>query len=162
MHIAAGRGIGSIDVGVGVDPDEADALVLPAIEFGNARDGACRHGVISAEARAALVPASSVLSTKFGVLGAGRGDFFQVLRVGGAFLFLFRDGDGDVAAVFHLVPQSFEARFKSGDAHRRRPHIDAAPRLPEVERDADDADFAARDVGRRGVGEVVMKDFVIW
>ena len=36
MHIAAGRRIRRIDVGVSVDPDQADSLFLPSIEFGHA------------------------------------------------------------------------------------------------------------------------------
>src|ERR1051326_4166669 len=36
VHVAAGRGIGSVDVGVRVDPDQAHALVLAAVELGDA------------------------------------------------------------------------------------------------------------------------------
>ena len=36
MHVAAGRRFGRVDVGVRVDPDQADVLVLAAIKFGDA------------------------------------------------------------------------------------------------------------------------------
>ena len=81
------------------------------------------------------------------MLGAGRGDFLQILRVRVAFFLLFRHGDGDVAAVFDLVAERLEARFESGDADRRRSHVDAAARLAEIERHTDDANFSGRDVG---------------
>src|SRR5262249_23223956 len=91
------------------------------------------------------------LHHQFGALGAGGGDFFQVFRVGGAFFFLLGDGNGDIAAVFDVVADGFKARFESGDADGRGTHVDAAARLAEVERDADDADVLWSDAGERCV-----------
>ena len=42
------------------------------------------------------------------MLGAGRGNFFQILRVGVAFFFLLRDGHSNVTAIFNLMPQRLE------------------------------------------------------
>src|SRR5205085_5168543 len=53
----------------------------------------------------------------------------------------------DVAGIFHHVADGLQPRFQPGDTHRRWPHIDAAPRSAQVERDSDHADFfAARRV----------------
>src|SRR6478672_1778738 len=43
VHVAAGRGIGRVHVAVGVDPDEANLLVLLAIELGDAGYRARRY-----------------------------------------------------------------------------------------------------------------------
>ena len=158
-----GEALGRVDVGVGVDPDQSDFLVLAAIELGDAGHRSRRHRVVAAQHQRNLAGFQR-LQHQFGVLGAGGGDFFQILRVGSAFLLLFRDGDGNIAAVFDHVSQGFQARFQAGDAHRRRPHVDAAARLAKVERNADHADLLGSDAGGRGVGRmVVMKDFeYIW
>jgi hypothetical protein len=108
IDVAAGRTVGSVDVGVRVDPDEADASGSAAIELGNPSHGACGHRVIAAQDERHL-PGFERLEHQFGVLGAGGGDFFQIFRVRIAFLLLFGDGHGDVAAVFHHVSQSFES-----------------------------------------------------
>src|SRR5262249_25497826 len=91
------------------------------------------------------------LHHQFGALGAGGSDFFQVFRVGGAFFFLLGDGNGDIAAVFDVVADRFQARFESSDADGRGTHVDAAARLAEVERDADDAELLWSDAGERCV-----------
>ncbi len=78
---------------------------------------------------------------QLGVLGARRCDFFQILCVRIAFLFLLGDRDGDVAGVFYDVAERFEACFQPGDAHRRGPHVHAAARRAQIERHTDDADF---------------------
>ena len=83
------------------------------------------HRVISAQ-RDRNFACFKRLEHQLRVLGAGRSNFFQILGVGIAFFFLLRNGYGNVAAVFDFVPERFEARFESGDAHRGRPHIDAA------------------------------------
>src|SRR5579859_7504391 len=89
------------------------------------------------------------LQDQVGALGAGGGDFLEVLGVGGAFFFLFRDGDGDVAGVFDNVSDGFEAGFESGYANGGRAHVNTAAGLAEVERDADHADLAGSDVRER-------------
>ena len=146
MDIAAGRGVGGVHVGVGVDPEEADFLVLAAVELGDAGDRAGRDRVIAAEDEGTL-PASSVFSTRSALLGAGGGDFLEILGVGGAFFLLLGDGDGDVAGIFDNVADGFEAGFESGDADGGRAHVDAAAGLAEVERNANHANLARGDVG---------------
>ena len=143
MHVAAGRGFGRVDVGVGVDPDQADALVLAAVELGDAGDRAGCHGMVAAQHQRDFAGFER-LDHQFGVLGAGGGDFFQIFGVRVAFFFLLGNGDGDVAAVFDLVAEGFQARFEAGHAHGRGAHVDAAARLAEIKRNADDADFPGR------------------
>ena len=74
VHVAAGRGLGGVDVGVGVDPDEADLLVFAAVELGHAGDRSGGDGVIAAEddGRHAFFER---VQDGFGGVGAGLGDF---------------------------------------------------------------------------------------
>ena len=48
MDVAAGRTVGGINVGVSVNPEEADLLVLAAMEFRDSGHGARCNRVISA------------------------------------------------------------------------------------------------------------------
>ena len=52
------------------------------------------------------------------------------------------NGGLDVALVAHVVPEAREPLLEPGVPHRRRPHVDAASPLAEVERGADDRDLA--------------------
>jgi len=65
--------------------------------------------------------------------------------------FLFGNCDRDVARVLDDVTDGLEASFESGDADGGWPHVNAAARLSEVERDADHADLARRDTAERRV-----------
>ncbi len=150
MHVAAGRRVGRVHVGVGVDPEEADFLVLAAVELGDAGHRAGGDRVIAAEDERNFAGFER-LQHQVGALGAGGGDFLEVLGVGCAFFFLLGDGDGDVAGVFDNVADGFEARFESGDADGGRTHVNAAAGLAEVERNADHADLAWGDAAERRV-----------
>jgi putative methionine-R-sulfoxide reductase with GAF domain len=55
----------------------------------------------------------------------------------------------DVAGVFDDVAESFQLGFESGDANRRRPHVNAATLLAKVERNADYLDGAAENASER-------------
>ena len=55
-----------------------------------------------------------------------------------------RHGRLDVPLVAHRVPETDEALLEPRVPDRRRPHVDAAPPLPEVERRADDRDLRLR------------------
>jgi hypothetical protein len=89
---------------------------------------------------------------QFRALGAGGRNLLEILRVGGAFLLLFRNGDGDIASILDDVANGFEARFESSDADGGWAHVDAAPRLAEVEGDSDDADLLGGDGTEGRVG----------
>ncbi len=89
------------------------------------------------------------LQYQIGALGAGGSDFLEVLGVGGACLFLFGDGDSDVAGVFNHVANGLEAGFESGNADGGRPHVNAAARLAKIKRDANHADVARGNAGER-------------
>ena len=134
---------------------KSDSLVLTAIKFGNARDRAGSHGMISAKRQRNLAGFQR-LEHQFRMLGAGGRDLFQIFGVGVAFLFLLRDGDGDVAAVFHFVAERFEPGFQSGHADGGRAHVDAAAGLAEVKGNADDANFSGSDVVGGRSGHVII------
>ncbi len=107
---------------MGVNPDESDLLLLLAIKLGHARNRAGGHRVIAAEDEGEF-PRFESLEHRFRVLGAGGGDFFEILCVWIAFLLLFGNGHGDVAAVFDYVSQRFQPRFQTGNAHGGRSHV---------------------------------------
>jgi len=94
-----------------------------------------RHRVVSAQNQGNLAGFQR-FDDQFRAFGASRGDFFQVFSGRIAFLLEFCHSHGDVAAIFHDVAESFEARFEAGHADRGRPHIDAAAGLAKIERDA--------------------------
>ena len=49
VHVAARRGVGRVHVGVRVDPEQTDLLLLPPVELGHAGDGSRSDRVIAAE-----------------------------------------------------------------------------------------------------------------
>ena len=142
------RGFRGVDVGVGVEPDESDALLAAAIELGQAGDGADTHGVVAAdrERHSALAQDSA---DKVGVLLAGGGDLLEITGVQLAGIFLLGEHNGDIAAVFDDVAESFQLGFEAGDADGRRPHVDPAALLAEIERNADHLDGAAGNASER-------------
>ena len=75
-----------------VDPDQTDVLLLLAIELGNASDCSGGNGMIAPQHQRDFACLER-LHDQVRALGAGRGDFFQIFRVGRAFFLLFGDGD---------------------------------------------------------------------
>ena len=146
MYVSAGRAVGRVDVGVSVDPDQANFLVLTTIKFRYARNRPRRDGMIAAQSNRHLAGFQR-LHHEFRVLGAGRGDLLQIFCVGIAFFLLLGNGDGDVSGVFDNVTERLQSRFETSDPHCRGTHIDAAARLAEVERYTDDTNLAGRDAG---------------
>ena len=59
--------------------------------------------------------------------------------------FLLGESNGNVAAVFDVMADGFEAGLESGDADGGRAHVDAAAGLSEIERHSDDANLARND-----------------
>ena len=56
-------------------------------------------------------------------------------------MLLLGELDVNVACIFDLVPQALEDGIQTGRAHRRRPHVHAAPLLPQIERDTEYANL---------------------
>ena len=81
------------------------------------------------------------------MLCTGCSDFLQIFRVGIAFLLLLRNGDGNIAAVFHHVAQGFETRLQPSNANSRRTHVYASAGLAQVKRNADNTNFLGADAG---------------
>ena len=146
MHVAAGRGFGSVDIGVRVNPDEADLLVLAAVELRDAGHRAGSDGVIASQHHGHFAGFQR-LQHQLGVLGAGRGDFFQILWRGDRLLFLLGERDRHVAGILHHVAEFFQPGLQTRHPHRRGSHIHAAARLAEVERHTDHTDFSGSDAG---------------
>jgi len=69
--------------------------------------------------------------------------------MGVAFGLLLGNGNGNIAAIFHLMSQRFQASLQTGHAHGGWTHIDAAARLPKVERHANYANLSRNDASGR-------------
>src|SRR5208283_585016 len=82
------------------------------------------------------------LQDEVSTLGAGRGDFLEVLGIGRAFFLLLGDGDGDIAGVFDNVSNGFKARFQFGNADSGRSHVNPAAGLAKIKRNANDSNLA--------------------
>ena len=122
MDVARGRSFGGVDVGVGVEPEEAYLLFPAAIEFGHAGDRAGGQGVVAAQQqrRHAIFQG---LDHCLGGAPAGLGNLLEVARIFVAGELGFGDLDANVAAVDDLVAQGFQAGFQSSHAHRGGPHV---------------------------------------
>ena len=141
VDVARGRGFGGVDVGMGVDPEHADLLVLAAVELGHPGDGARRQRMIAAQhqGRHALFQG---LEYGLGGAVAGLGNLLQVAGLVAAGSLGFGDFHADVAAIGHAMPQGLQPGFQAGDPHRRGSHVHAPAAGPHVERNADDANAA--------------------
>ena len=143
VDVAGGRGVRGVDVGVGVDPDQADLLPPAAVKLGHAGDRAGGQGVVAAQhqRRHALFEG---LDHGLGGARAGFGDLLQIAGVSCCRRLGFGNLDADVAAIGDLVAEGFKARFEAGHAHGRGAHVHAAAAGAHVEGHADDANAARR------------------
>src|SRR6185437_1683650 len=98
VDVAAGRSFGRVEVGVGVDPDEADFLLPLAVKGGDTGDGPGGDGVVSAEDDGAHAFFERLLDD-FSSAGTGFGDLGEIAGVLLSGVFGFGDGDADVAGV---------------------------------------------------------------
>ncbi len=143
VHVARGRGLRGIDVGVGIDPDNADLLVLAAVELGDTRDGTSREGMVATQHQRGHTVAEGTDDGTRGLV-AGFGDLVEKTGMYVAGAAGFGNFYGHIAAVGDLVAERFEPRFQTGDAYCRGAHVDSSPAGAEVERDADDTDAPRR------------------
>ena len=141
VHVARGRGVRRVDVGVGVDPEHADLLALAAIELRHAGDGAGGQRVVAAQhqRRHAFFER---LHHGLGGARAGFGNLLQVAGILAAEGLGLGDLDENVAAVGDLVAERLKPRFEAGNAHRGGSHVDAAAAGAHVQRNAEDANAA--------------------
>src|ERR1700751_3706520 len=63
----------------------------------------------------------------------------------GPLFLLFGHGHCHIAAIFDYMSNRFQACFQAGNTDSRWPHVDAATRLPEIERNTDHANLFRRD-----------------
>jgi hypothetical protein len=89
------------------------------------------------------------LEHQLGLGFARLSNLFEVLGAGISLGLRFQHGDGDVAGVFDVVAEGLELGFETRHAHGGRAHVDAAARLAEIERHADDSDVLGFDVLQR-------------
>ena len=138
VHVARGRGLRGVDVGVGVDPEHADLLLLAAIELRHAGDRPRRQRVVPAQhqRRHAFFKR---LHHGFGGARAGFGNLLQIAGVLAAKSLGFGNFDEDITAVGDLVAQRLKPRLEAGNAHGRGAHVDPAAAGAHVQRNTDDA-----------------------
>ena len=146
MNVPARARLRRVDVGVGVDPEHAPG----AANVRKTAERPERDRVIAAEDerdRAGLDLLDDL----------GRDALARRLDLGkeaGSLVVDSAVASGhrrlDVPVVANVVAQTQEALLEPRVADRRRPHVDAAPALPEVERRADDRDLTFAGCSRRG------------
>src|SRR6185503_4855755 len=134
VDIATRRSIGGIDVRVGIDPDDADFLVLPAVKVGYAGDRTCRDGMIAAE-HEGCHPLFQRPGHSLCCPCTDLRDLFQITRVRASEVLGFGNIDGHISTVFHVVAESLQAGFKSSHPHCGGTHIHATPARAHVEGD---------------------------
>jgi hypothetical protein len=135
---------------VRVNPEKSDLLTLTPVELGHTGNSSRCNRMIAAENERNFAGLKR-LEDEVSALAAGCGDFLEVLGVGCAFFFLFRDGNGNVTGVFDDVSDSLETRLKPRNAHGGRTHINTTAGLAKVKRDADYTDVARSDAAERSV-----------
>jgi len=129
---------------VGVDPENANFLILATVEFGDSGDGPRGEGMVSTQHQRSQAVLEALHDSLSGA-DAGIRNLLKVSGVGAAKVLGFRDFDANIAAVADLVPKSFKTCFETGDSHRRGPHVHTATAGAEIERHSKDADSARRE-----------------
>src|SRR5882757_5014130 len=140
MDVAGGRGLGRVDVGVCVDPDETDSLVLCAEVVSHAGDGAGGDGVISAENNGCCAVCKSALHELCGLF-CTQCDLFQEVSVVVTTVHRLSDRDGNVAPVGDGVAKGFEFCCETCDAQGGWTHVNPATLLSQIEWHTDDLDL---------------------
>src|SRR5712692_36598 len=140
VNVAGGGGFRRIHVAVGVEPKVADLFFVLAEMGSDAGGNPYGDGMVAAENEG-----EKTFDKRFfdggGDITAGFGNFLQVLGA------LFADGhffgllDGEIADVFDLKAELFDAGLEARAAKGRGAHVHAAAALAEVHGHADDADF---------------------
>jgi hypothetical protein len=98
--------MGSVHVGVGVEPEEADFLIGPAMEGGDSGYGSGGDGVIAAQDQREMT-AGQDFDYEVRQAFAGLGDLGEEAGFAGSFGGkAFGLGYGDVASVGYLVAQN--------------------------------------------------------
>src|SRR5262245_720804 len=126
---------------MGVEPDQADLLLLLAVVIRQARESAHRYRVVAPENHghaSRFQHADHGPAKRF----TGLPDLLEVLeaRITGAPGLL--DLDVQVSRVLDVVAEGAKLLVHVGTPERRRPHVDSAPSGPEVEGHADQCDLA--------------------
>ena len=148
MQVAGGRGVGGVEVAVGVDPEDAGTVLVR--DAADRADGDRvvaaedeRHGAVGHRLPAGLVDALAGVDDRLqeGHSGLGR----QGVPLDGL----------DVALVLDPVAKPGQGRLEARVAQCSGPQIDAAARLSQVERCAQDADRRLGGCGRGRHGVTV-------
>ena len=140
MDVARGGGLRGVEVAVGVDIEDAEALSGLLRPGAHAGEGAEGDGVVAAEdERESALRRGGLDLAREG--RAGVPDGRQVLRARIALLdvFLRLDRHGGLEAR-GVVAERFEALADAGEADGRGPHVGAVAAGPEVERHFKDVD----------------------
>lgn len=158
MDVAARSRLWRVDVGVGVEPDDAERNV-GSRELGHrAGDGADGNGVVAAEDEGEAAGVEN-FANGFRECAVDGEDGVDEAQVGASAGDGFGDGDGQVAEVLDIVAESGEACVDTCDAQGGGSHVYAAAARTEVEWDADDADALGQErmhaliINPRGAGK---------
>src|ERR1700730_36935 len=98
MYVSAGRAVGSVEVGVSVNPDQANFLILTAVELRDTGNGSSGNRMIATQSDWYFARFQRFYD-EVRVLAASGGNFLQIFCVGIAFFFLFGDVDHSISRV---------------------------------------------------------------
>jgi hypothetical protein len=142
VHVPARARVGRVDVRVRIDPEHAPA----AVNRGKAPERAECDRVVAAEDEGQR-PGGRLLDhlrryARTRLFDLGEEACSLVVHGRG-----LGHGRLDVAVVPNHMSETDESLLQPGVANRRRPHVDAAAPLTEVERCTDDGDLTSRGHG---------------
>ena len=132
-----------MDVGMGIDPQQADLLFAPAVEFGHAGNRPRRQRMVPAQQQGSH---ARFQRRQYGLCrpAAGLRNLLQVMGALVARRLGFGNLDADVAAIRNLMAKRLQPCLKASHAHRRGPHVHAAPARAQIQRHSEHANTAGR------------------
>ena len=139
MHVPARARLRRVDIRVRVDPEHAAG----AVDGRQPAERPERHRVVAAEDERDLARRSGLGDEPRNPL-ARLLDLREEARALVVQRGLLRLRARHIPSVAHLVPEAAKPLLEPRRTHRRRPHVDTAPALAEVERGPDDRHVSLR------------------
>ena len=138
MDIPRGGRFSGVEIGMGIDPNDAHPLIA------HRRDSPNADGMVAAEKDKGFLmfQASARVHIDFVTY---TGDAVEMSGLAGIGRLIFRQRDEQVALVPHLITQRAEIVVQPGVTQRAGAHVYPAPPLTKIHRNAEDADVVAHE-----------------
>jgi 4-aminobutyrate aminotransferase len=147
VHVAGGRAGRRVHIPVCINPQQSYRQLAATRERGGGCDRSCGEAVIAAEHDWNRTGIERFERTLVDAL-AHASDLVDEFLVRIAVVLGFRNRDGHVSCVNYGMPKLCDFLSETGNAQRRRTHIDAAPVSTKIERHPDEVN------GRRHAGTI--------